>query len=271
MATGIRNPEASPKRPKSERSHRLTVSYLGTGFSGLQIQPGKRTVQGELEKALQQIWGYRISAQPSGRTDTGVHALAQIVSFDAPPKYSSSVLIRALNHNLPPDVRISNARLMPRPFHARFDAKGKTYEYHVFNHPVADPFLLDRALHMPRPLDIPAMRKAARLLVGRHDFASFTSNPGYERETTVRTIRRLSIIPRGPLLVFTVSADGFLYRMVRNIMGALLKVGRGRLEHAGFKQAFNARSRSAAPETAPAHGLYLKRVQYAKPPRRKKK
>jgi tRNA pseudouridine38-40 synthase len=262
VAGGQRDAEKSPQHSKTNRSHRLTVSYLGTGFSGLQIQPGKRTVQGELEKALQQIWGFRISAQPSGRTDTGVHALAQIVSFDAPPKHSAAVLVRALNHNLPHDVRILNARLTAKPFHARFDAKGKTYEYRVLNRPVADPFLLDRALHMPRPLDVTAMRKAARLLVGKHDFASFTSNPGYERETTVRTIRRLSIVQRGPLLVFTVSADGFLYRMVRNIVGALLKIGRGHLDQDGFKKAFHARRRSAAPETAPAHGLYLKQVRY---------
>jgi tRNA pseudouridine38-40 synthase len=242
--------------------HKLTVAYLGTGYSGWQIQPGKNTVQAQLERALEKIWTQKISAQSSGRTDTGVHALGQTVSFTAPRRYTPSVLVRALNANLPEDIRVLKARLMPPEFHARFEAKGKTYEYHLLNHAVGDPFLLDRAWHVPQWLDDKAMRQAARLFLGKHDFASFTSNPGYERETTVRTVKTSKLTVQGDMMMYTVTADGFLYRMVRNLVGALVRVGLGKMTVEQCAKILQAQSRSIGPATAPAHGLYLVKVFY---------
>jgi tRNA pseudouridine38-40 synthase len=247
----------------SGQGHRLVIAYLGTPYSGWQRQPGKITVQETLENALRKIWGCAISAQASGRTDTGVHALGQVVSFIAPRQHAAPVLLRAINANLPQTIRVRQLKLVTPDFHARFNATGKTYEYRIWNTPVNDPFSIDLAWHVPRPLDEKKMRQAARWLEGRHDFASFTSNPGYKRESTVRTIRRLRLSRHGGMLVFTVTADGFLYRMVRNLVGALVKVGQGRLGVDDIRQILVARQRSAGPATAPACGLFLKKVYYS--------
>ena len=250
------------------QGHKLTISYRGTEFSGWQgqRQANKRTVQECIEAALKKLWGAEISLQGSGRTDTGVHALGQIASFNAPRRHNAVDLLRALNANLPRDVRIVKAQLVSPAFHARFDARGKTYRYLIWNQFVQDPFTLDTHFHVPRPLDLPAMRRAARMLLGRHDFASFTSNPGYERESTVRVMKRASIVREGPELIFHFTADGFLYRMVRNLVGGLVKVGLGKMTADDFGAALRACKRSAAPATAPACGLYLMNVVY---PRKK--
>jgi tRNA pseudouridine38-40 synthase len=245
------------------QGHRLTVAYRGTEFHGWQRQAAKRTVQECLEVALEKIWGHKISLQGSGRTDTGVHALGQVASFNAPRLHTGDVVRRALNANLPRDVRVVKCRLVSPAFHARFDAKGKTYRYLIWNDLVQDPFTHDTHWHVPRDLDLAAMRKAARLLIGKHDFASFTSNPGYERESTIRTMRRASVVREGHVLVFHFSADGFLYRMVRNLVGALVKVGKGKINVDEFARILRECRRSAAPETAPACGLYLMNVRYA--------
>ena len=244
------------------QGHRLTIAYRGTDFSGWQRQADKRTVQECIETALEKIWGEKISLQGSGRTDTGVHALGQVASFNAARLHAGAILQRALNANLPRDVRIVKCRLVSPAFHARFDARGKTYRYLIWNRLVQDPFTLDTHWHVPRPLDLSAMRKAARLLLGRHDFASFTSNPGYERESTVRVMKRASIARDESTLVFHFTADGFLYRMVRNLVGALTKVGLGKITVDDFGKILRACSRSEAPATAPACGLYLMKVFY---------
>ena len=244
------------------QGHKLTIAYRGTSFSGWQRQAAKRTVQECIETALEKIWGAKISLQGSGRTDTGVHALGQVASFNAPRLHADAVLQRALNANLPRDVRIVKCRLVPPSFHARFTATGKTYRYLIWNHLVQDPFTLDTHWHVPRPLDLPAMRRAARLLVGCHDFASFTSNPGYKRESTVRVMKRVSVVRDRAVLVFHFTADGFLYRMVRNLIGALARVGQGKITVDHFGKILCARSRSEAPATAPACGLCLMNVSY---------
>ena len=244
------------------QGHKLTIAYRGTEFAGWQCQPGKRTVQECIETALQKIWRAKISLQGSGRTDTGVHAMGQVASFNAPRLHNGTVLLRALNANLPRDVRIVKCRLVSPAFHARFQSKGKTYRYLIWNRLVQDPFTLDTHWHVPREIDLPAMRRAARMLVGRHDFASFTSNPGYERASTIRTMRRASVVRDGHAIVFHFTADGFLYRMVRNLVGALAKVGLSKMTVADFAHVLRACSRSEAPATAPACGLYLMNVTY---------
>ncbi len=246
----------------SLQGHKLTIAYRGTEFSGWQCQPGKRTVQDCLEVALAKIWGAKISLQGSGRTDTGVHARGQVASFNAPRLHNGTVLQRALNANLPWDVRVVQCRLVSPAFHARFDAIGKTYRYLIWNQLVQDPFTHDTHWHVPRPLDLSAMRRAARFLLGENDFASFTSNPGYERESTIRTMRRASIVRQGAELVFHFSADGFLYRMVRNLVGGLVKVGLGKMPPDDYGRILHARSRSEAPANAPACGLSLMSVSY---------
>lgn len=247
---------------KPVAGYRLLLCYLGTPYAGWQRQVGKETVQGCIEAALQKIWDHPISLQGSGRTDTGVHAKGQIASFNAEGRHSPEVLVRALNANLPTSIRILQARIVSPEFHARFDAKGKTYEYLIRNHPIEDPFALNLCWHIPRPLDVPAMRRAMKCLVGKHDFASFTSNPGYERETTVRTVRSFQLIQKKEMLLFRITADGFLYRMVRNLVGGLVQVGRGKIPETEIKKILAAKKRSAAPATAPAHGLYMVKVYY---------
>jgi tRNA pseudouridine38-40 synthase len=247
----------------SLQGHKLTVSYRGTDFFGWQRQADKRTVQECLEFALAKLWGRKIDLQGSGRTDTGVHALGQVASFNAPRLHSATVLLRALNANLPRDVRVVKCRLVSPAFHARFDAAEKTYRYLVLNQLVQSPFTLGTHWHVPLPLDLVKMRRTARALLGEHDFASFTSNPGYERiRGTVRTLRRASITHSGHVLTFQFTSNGFLYRMVRNLVGGLVKVGLGKITVHDFERILHSRSRSEAPPNAPACGLYLVSVSY---------
>ncbi|PTY00927.1 tRNA pseudouridine(38-40) synthase TruA [Verrucomicrobia bacterium LW23] len=261
----------TPPSPQPLAAHKLTVSYLGTDYAGWQIQPGKETVQGHLEDAVAKIYGLATSVQGSGRTDAGVHALAQVASFLAPRRHTGEVLVRAFNNNMPETIRVLDAQVLDSEFHARFDSVGKTYHYHILNAPVADPFRRHLSFFVPRPLDVPAMRAAAAHLLGMQDFSSFASNPGYERTTMVRTMHcvELDVVSEvaqpqgvGREIVLRVTADGFLYRMVRNIVGALIKVGHGRLSPDGFRDVLRAARRTAAPNTAPPHGLYMARAYY---------
>jgi tRNA pseudouridine38-40 synthase len=172
-------------------------------------------------------------------------------------------LAKALNFHLPAGVRVLSVRREKPGFHARFSAKGKTYLYRIANTDPLHPLEIGRAWHLPRPLNLSAMRKAAKLFTGRHDFASFTSNPGYERKSTIRRIRTIRIVrKKSGMIELTFDGDGFLYRMVRNLVGALTKVGQGRLGPADLKKILQNRSRAGAPPTAPAEGLYLSKVRY---------
>jgi tRNA pseudouridine38-40 synthase len=243
-------------------NHRLTVAYRGTGFEGWQRQGDKPTVQLAIEQALAAIWGEPVTLHGSGRTDSGVHALAQVANFEARKKLAPAVLVRALNDHLPDPIRITKAAFARPEFHARFDSAGKEYHYRIDNDPSGSPFLLDLAWHLPRPLDAGAMQAAATHLLGTHNFSSFASNPGYERETMVRTITCSEVKRKKQEVVFIVRGDGFLYRMVRNLVGALVKVGHGKMTPDGFKKILEAQSRQAAPNTAPAGGLYMAKVFY---------
>lgn len=245
-------------------SHILTLSYRGTAYHGWQKQGNRRnTIQELLEKALEPLFKEKIVLESSGRTDAGVHALGQVVAFRAPAKHKAAVLLKAINAHLPPDIRVWKVRLRKQDFHPRFDAVKKTYLYKLHYHPVLNPFLLDLAWHQPLPLDFKAMRKAARILEGRHDFSSFFTNPGYEVPDRTRTLMQLKITqPQPEQIEIRATADGFLHRMMRNIVGALVAVGRGKLSSSDLKHILEARSRAHAPPTAPAHGLYLESVSY---------
>jgi tRNA pseudouridine38-40 synthase len=250
-------------QPKKKPRHfKLTIAYDGTQYAGWQLQPNGRTVQEVIESALVKIAGCNVRVHGSGRTDAGVHARGQVASCSLNTRHSLAVLLRALNANLPEDIRVLRMQEVDAKFHARFSAKGKEYRYQIDCGVVADPFLRAYSWHHPRPLDVVAMRKAARLLKGRHDFAALSANPMRTVESTVRTITKLAITRRGNILMIAVAADGFLYKMVRSIVGALVKVGEGRLTVGELCQLMNAKKRTALVETAPAHGLFLWRVFY---------
>jgi len=245
------------------QTFKLTLAYRGSDFYGWQRQDPHPTVQLALENALKKIFGKPVPVAGSGRTDRGVHALGQVASCTLPALHPPATLLRALNFHLPSGVRVLSLEKARPKFHARFSAKGKAYLYRIINDPFLHPMEMGRAWHVPRPLDLAAMRRATRLFTGKHDFASFTSNPGYKRESTIRRLRAVRIVRKpGSVLEFTFDGDGFLYRMVRNLVGALVKVGQGRLSVSELKKILAARCRSTAPPTAPAEGLYLLKVRY---------
>ncbi|HUJ11702.1 MAG TPA: tRNA pseudouridine(38-40) synthase TruA [Verrucomicrobiae bacterium] len=244
------------------RHFKLTIAYDGTNYGGWQLQPNVVTVQGLLETALRQIAGKRVVVHGSGRTDAGVHARAQVANISLITSHRPQVLRAALNANLPQDIRVVRVQEVDARFHARFSAKGKEYRYQVDCGAVADPFLLAYAWHHPKPLDIAAMRRSARLLRGRHDFSALSANPMRPVESPVRTISKLSVTKRGNLLTIAVAADGFLYKMVRSIVGALVKVGEGKLTLEDLRKLMGAKKRAALIETAPAKGLFLWKVTY---------
>jgi tRNA pseudouridine38-40 synthase len=263
---------------------KLTLAYDGTDFRGWQVQPGEPTIQGELQAALGRVSGESPLPQGSGRTDAGVHALAQIASFALLAPIPPANLHRALNRTLPQSIRVSEATTVPSTFHARHSATGKTYEYRIFRGEVCPPFLARYVYACPWPLDIAALQAAARVFLGKHDFSSFAASdpdlatrslhsdpaaPAQDQpdtHTTVRTIHSSLWEQRsteaGDLLIYRVRGNGFLHHMVRNLVGTMFDVGRGHLRPRDIPAILAAASRSAAGPTAPARGLFLHSVEY---------
>jgi len=241
------------------RTFKLTVAYDGTRYGGWQVQPNAVTVQELIEQALAKLVGHAVRIHGSGRTDAGVHARAQVANCSLTTQHAPRTLQRALNANLPDDIRILRVQDVDQTFHARFSAKGKEYRYQIDCGAVADPFRRAYAWHHPRPVDMTAMRRAARVLKGRHDFTALAAK---SERMPVRTISKLTVTKRGDVLTIAVTANGFLYKMVRSIAGALVKVGDGRLTVAQLQELVAAQKRTAAVETAPAHGLCLWQVFY---------
>lgn len=247
---------------KSEHTYKLVISYDGTRYGGWQTQLNSDTIQARLEEPLCRIFSEKVSTHGSGRTDAGVHARGQVVSFHAGKLIQPATLVRALNANLPEGIRVRTAGLVDGRFHARFSAKSKEYRYYLVNAKVMDPFLRHHALHHPRPLDIMAMRRLATVFVGKHDFVALSTKPQREIDNTVRTITNLTVTKRGPIITIAVRGDGFLYRMVRSLVGALLKVGRGDVRVEEVERYFRAGKRTYFITTVPAHGLTLWKVWY---------
>ncbi len=243
---------------------RLTLAYDGVNYHGWQIQPNARTVEGELLRRLRTLTGKAdLRTEATSRTDAGVHALDQQVSFTArlPGGMTADRLRFVLNRWLPPDIRIMGAGAAPPGFSARFSAWGKAYTYVVHTGATVSPFLHRYAWHRPGEVDLDAMRNAAAALTGAHDFASFTTNPKREIESTVRHVLSIAVHRHGDWLFFCVEGRSFLYRMVRTLVGYLLGVGAGRCRagDAAARLAEKDRRRLGA-DTAPAHGLFLARV-----------
>jgi tRNA pseudouridine38-40 synthase len=247
------------------RFFKVTLAYDGTAYAGWQVQADARTVQAEVETALHKVTGERIRAIASGRTDAGVHALGQVISFASHTALAAAVLGRALDAVLPADIVVHEVGEVREGFHAIRDAVRKRYRYVIQDGPVRDVFARMYAWHVPRRLDVESMQSAARQLVGTHDFSSFEAS-GSPRASSVRTITELSIQRCGgdflDRVVIEVEADGFLYNMVRNLVGSLVEIGRGKQPPQWLGQVLQAEDRKAAGMTAPPQGLFLVRVDY---------
>jgi tRNA pseudouridine38-40 synthase len=248
------------------RNIKLTLQYDGTNYIGWQRQPTGTSIQALLEDALVPIDGRAVTVHGAGRTDAGVHALAQVASVSLEASLDTQTLGRALNAVLPEDVRVIAVEDMPADFHARFSATGKTYEYRIVNAPFVDAFLFRYAWHVPQTLDVEAMGAAAAPLVGRHDFAAFQGSPeGAVVHSTMRSIEAIEWEGRcsyNEPLVMRISGDGFLRHMVRNIVGTLVEVGVGRWNHRRPGEVLETGNRALAGPTAPPRGLFLVSVRY---------
>ena len=246
------------------QSYLLTVAYDGTEYAGWQRQDGFDTVQEKLEDACATLAGEPVPIHGAGRTDAGVHALRQCAHVRFPERWGDlQEMVRALNGNLPRDIAVHSIREVPSSFHARFSAAGKRYAYRFATGSIRPVLGRRYACWVRRELDLEGMRAAAALLVGTHDFASFASNPGYERKRgTVRTIQHLHLFRRPGGVVLMVQGDGFLYNMVRALAGTLRDVGLGRSTPAHVGEILRAADRSAAGATLEPGGLYLVRVLY---------
>jgi tRNA pseudouridine38-40 synthase len=252
---------------------KLTIAYDGTSYQGWQTQKIGVGVQQKVEQALAKLFPGKPLLHSSSRTDTGVHAIGMIAHFEVSAndcKMPARKLALALNAWLPEDIRVMSATVAPKGFHARFDATGKQYRYFVWNHTAMNPLIRMTAWHISRPLDLAAMRSAARLFEGKRDFQSFAANPGYAKESTVRTLTRCDIKRNGSLLTFIIEGDGFLYKMCRGIVGTLVQVGLGKFRAEEIEQMLSKKDRRVAGMTAPAHGLVLWKVFYKRAPRAKK-
>jgi len=249
------------------RNLKLILAYDGTDFAGWQVQPDALTVQGTLASAIGRITAEKVLPQASGRTDAGVHALAQVVTFVTESSVPTANFVKALNDILPPSVRVLEVAEVSPDFHARHSARRKTYRYRVYRAGICPPFLARYVWHYPFPLDEAAMMQAAREVEGEHDFTSFAAvDPERGQEgfpvSNVRTIFSSNWERQGNELVYTVTGSGFLHHMVRNLVGTFILVGKGTLKAEEVSRILAARNRSAAGATAPASGLYLVGVEY---------
>lgn len=249
------------------RTIKLTLRYDGTAYGGFAPQPNAVTISALLREAIRRATGEVPRLAVAGRTDAGVHARGQVVSFSTASRIPADRFPHALNAHLPHDVVAVAAEEVPPAFHARYDAVSKVYSYTIDNSPFPDPLLRRYAWFVPQPLDLGAMRAAAALLVGRHDFAAFRSTGGAAK-TSVRTLHRLEVaeVPGAPvvgrLLRIEAEADGFLYNMVRILAGTLVEVGLGRRSLDDVRAALATGDRTRAGRTAPPHGLCLEAVRY---------
>jgi tRNA pseudouridine38-40 synthase len=254
-------------KDRSMRNLKMILSYDGTEFSGWQVQPDATTVQGTLASAIGRVTGEKVLPQGSGRTDAGVHALKQVVTFVTESPVPTENFQRALNDILPASVRVLEVAELPAEFHARHSARAKSYHYRIHRAAICPPFVARYVWHYPYPLNENAMAEAAGLVVGEQDFTSFAAvDPERGREgdlvSNVRTISSSSWKRCGEEFIYTVRGSGFLHHMVRNLVGTFILIGKGTLQVQDITRILQARNRSAAGATAPARGLYLVEVEY---------
>jgi tRNA pseudouridine38-40 synthase len=241
----------------------MVVAYDGGGFHGFALQPGLSTVGGALVGALERYLRHTVEMTCAGRTDAGVHAWGQVVSFDARVTAEPPALQRSLNRTLKPAIVVRRCEVAEAGFDARRWATGRYYRYSIRNHPVADPFTAATAWHVPRPLDLPAMRLACDALYGEHDFSSFCRRPPVPDASLVRVVRDARWIDLGDgILRFDIEASSFCHQMVRSVVGTLVEIGLGKRKAGEMASIIRSRSRSAAGQPAPPHGLCLWEVSY---------
>ena len=241
----------------------MLVEYDGSGFNGWQLQRGSeaRSVQGALETALEQVADCPLRVHCAGRTDVGVHATNQVIHFDSPNYRTEQSWLRGCNANLPTAVTVHAACAVNSDFHARFSALSRRYRYVIANAPVAPAIAAAYLSWVRQPLAVSGMHEAAQGLLGEHDFSSFRA-AACQSGTAMRRVDHIRVQRSGDLVVVDIQANGFLHRMVRNIVGALIEVGRGRMNAAAVAQLLEKKDRTLAPDTAPANGLYLVEVAY---------
>ncbi len=249
------------------RNFKLVLAYDGSDFAGWQVQPDSATIQGTLASAIGRVTGEKVLPQGSGRTDAGVHALGQVATCALESPIPAGNLLKALNDLLPASIRVLEVSEAELEFHARKSARGKTYRYRICRGAICPPFLARYVWHHPYPLDENAMRQASALVLGEHDFTSFAAvDPERGKEENgVSNVRRISLSGwdrEAEELIYTVRGSGFLHHMVRNLVGTFVLVGKGTLRPEDISRILQAKDRSAAGATAPAHGLYLVNVEY---------
>lgn len=246
---------------------KLTLAYDGAGFRGWQSQPGGGSVQDILQEAMTRLaGGKKVSVQGSGRTDAGVHAIGQVAHADVPAlRGNARFWQHALNAVLPPQIRVMSCRAAAEDFHARYSATGKTYDYFLWTGSVLPPHQAGRCWHV-REIDVSALRRAAKILAGRHDFAAFAANRGAPVGDTRRNLRRIVVSAQGPLVRIRFDGDGFLYKMVRMLVAAMVRVAQGKGTLSDLRARLAGRGAASPREVAPADGLYLVSVRYGKTP-----
>ena len=243
------------------RNIRLLIEYDGTNYAGWQWQKNDKTIQETLSKAVEQVVQEVVKIFGAGRTDAGVHALGQVANFNTKSNIPSERLIRAINFYLPHDITIKDAADVPETFHAQYCAVSKVYQYTLFNDWIRTSLCRNFCYVCGFQLNVDKMLDAAQYLIGTHDFTSFTTK-ALQEKNRIRTVKRLEIKKEGKYIYFTVEADGFLYNMVRSIVGTLIEVGRGKTAVANVKVILDAKNRDLAGPTAPAKGLCLTEIKY---------
>ena len=241
----------------------LLVEYDGTDYHGFQYQANAPSIQEELEKAISRFTGERVRVKGAGRTDAGVHAKGQVVAFDTSATHPEEVFLRALNHYLPCDIAVRKARRVPGSFDPRRMATSRRYTFKIDNGPVRSPLTRRTSHHVPAPLDVGRMRRAARHFVGRHDFARFAGRPDRADASTVREITELTVRRNGRMVTLEVEGGSFLPHQVRRMAGALVDAGHGRLAPAQVKEMLNGEEETdAVANSLPPRGLCLVKVEY---------
>jgi tRNA pseudouridine38-40 synthase len=244
------------------RRLKFIIAYDGAPFAGWQSQSHRNTIQDELECAVQRVNGKPVRVHGAGRTDAGVHALAQCGHVDVDKALAPARWMEALNALLPPTIRVMRCRYVSNEFHARISAKGKIYRYRIWSAPVLPPFESSRALHIARPLDLNVLKRAATHFAGTHDFAGFAANRGKTEESTVRTIHSVRVRQKGPCVTIEFDGNGFLYKMVRLMVGSLVRCALGKMQIEDVVARLDSSKTTFPRFAAPAEGLFLVRVRY---------
>ncbi len=248
----------------TKHHYRLLIAYDGSNYGGWQVQPNALSIQELIQTTLSKILRIPTNVTGSGRTDAGVHAFGQVAHFSHQEPIDLKKLALSLNGLLPPDIRIRSISEVDSNFHARYSAKGKIYHYHIHLDPIHSPFSKMYRYHVPHPVNLELLAQAATLFVGTHDFTSFSNQAhrGSAAHDPIRTISRIEIVPQDGGVRLEFEGNGFLYKMVRNIVGTLLEVSNGKIPLEKIPEIFAAKNRSQAGTTAPPHGLFLFEVKY---------